>query len=227
MELLSATLDFILPRYCPGCNKKLEINEKVVCPDCLGSINEIGNERLSKEYQRKFASEGIVSGFTSLYIFEKDKELQHIIHSLKYNKRFSVGVFLGRLLSVQLKNLVDDWQIDCIAPVPLHHLKKAERGYNQSKYIAKGLSKELSVPVKLKVLKRTRYTQTQTALNQKERQENIAEAFKAKHKNIIENKTFLLVDDVITTGATISECGRVLLNAGAKRIYACSVAVAE
>jgi len=227
MQLLSATLDFFLPRYCPGCNKKLEINEKVVCPDCLGSIKKIDNERLREEDQRKFASDRIVSGFTSLFIFEKDKELQHIIHSLKYDKRFSVGIFLGHLLSVHLKNLVDDWQIDFITPVPLHHLKKAERGYNQSKYIAKGLSKELSVPINSRVLKRTRYTESQTTLNQQQRQENIAEAFKAKNKNIIEGKTFLLVDDVITTGATISECGRVLLNAGAMRVYACSVAVAE
>ena len=227
MQLLSAIFDFFLPRYCPSCKKKLELTENTICEKCLAQIREVSSDRLQIEYKRKFASAKIITNFNSCFLFEKDKELQNVIHALKYNKRFPVGIFLGKLLAEKLKSENQNWQIDCIVPVPLHHLKKAERGFNQSKYIAKGLSKELSVPINSRVLKRTRYTESQTTLNQQQRQENIAEAFKAKHKNIIKGKTLLLVDDVITTGATISECGKVLLNAGAKKIYACSVAIPE
>ena len=150
----------------------------------MAQIREVSSDRLQIEYKRKFASAKIITNFNSCFLFEKDKELQNVIHALKYNKRFPVGIFLGKLLAEKLKSENQNWQIDCIVPV-------------------------------------------QTTLNQQQRQENIAQAFKAKHKNIIKGKTFLLVDDVITTGATISECGKVLLNAGAKKIYACSVAIPE
>lgn len=114
-----------------------------------------------------------------------------------------------------------------IVPVPIHHLKKAERGYNQSDFIAKGLSKSLGIPYSTKLIKRTRYTESQTGLLINERAENVAEAFKVRNSKKIAGKNFLLVDDVITTGATTLECGRALVNAGANSVYACSVGIAE
>ena len=114
-----------------------------------------------------------------------------------------------------------------LLPVPLHQLKKAERGYNQSLYIAKGLSKLLKIPLGVRIFQRKRYTQSQTSMNFIERQENIKEAFNIKSDKKIKGKNILLVDDVITTGATISECGKVLLNGGANRIYAASIAIAD
>ena len=227
MELLASILDFFLPRYCPGCNKKLQPGEDIVCPNCISSIPKPTAERLQSEYRRKFASDNIISGFNSLFIFEKEKELQHIIHSVKYNNKFLVGIYLGQLIGKELKPVLTEWQIDCIVPVPLHHLKKAERGFNQSAYIAKGLGKEINKTVKTNLVKRLRYTQSQTELNLEERRQNILGAFSAKHLNYIKGKTFLLLDDVITTGATIKECGKVLRDAGAKDVYACSVAIAK
>jgi ComF family protein len=158
-------------------------------------------------------------------VFENDKELQHIIHSLKYDKKFKVGIYLGELLADSLKQL--DWRIDLIIPVPIHHLKKAERGYNQSDFIAKGLSKALNVPGSTKTVKRIRYTETQTDLNLNERAKNVEKAFKLNKPNAVKGKNILLVDDVITTGATILECAKILVNAGAKTVYACSVGIAE
>ncbi|MEO8398755.1 MAG: ComF family protein [Ignavibacteriaceae bacterium] len=220
-------IDFFLPRFCPSCKKNLNENEKYVCQNCLDNIKLADESRLNKEYQRKFFEKNIISEFTSLYVFEKDKELQHIIHSFKYAKKFLIGKFLGELAANHLKEKINNWKIDLIIPIPLHNLKKAERGYNQSFYIAKGLSKILNIPVSENSVKRIKFTESQTTMTLLERQENIGEAFLIKNKKKIEGKNILLIDDVITTGATISECGKILLESRAKKIYAASVAIAD
>lgn len=111
-------------------------------------------------------------------------------------------------------------------PVPLHKLKKAERGYNQSYYIAKGYSNILNIPVK-EVCRRIKYTVSQTGFNLKERKENMRNAFLPTNTKIISGKRIILVDDVITTGSTITECAKVLLDNGAGKVFAVSVALAD
>lgn len=224
---LNAFFDFFIPRFCPACNKKLLPDETTICTCCLSSIQKANSEQLESEFERKFASSGIISGFTSLYVFEKDKALQAYIHSIKYNKRFMNAKYLGKLIGENLGEQIRSWNIDYICPVPLHPLRKADRGFNQSFYIGSGISKKLRIPVKKNLVKRARYTETQTNLTLKEREINISNAFRAKRKRIIENKNFLIVDDVITTGATVRECGKALLGYGAGRVYACSAAIAE
>lgn len=227
MNFLTPLIDFFLPRFCTACKNKLPAEEFIVCSSCLSKIKKPNVNRIAHEFERKFSSDKIISGFTSLFLFEKDKELQHIIHALKYDGKFQVGIFLGKLIALELKDRFDEWKIDFIVPVPLHHLKQAERGYNQSGFIAKGIRSVLRIPVKNKVIKRTRFTETQTNMNLLERRENTKDAFTTKRKNYLKGKTILLLDDVITTGATISECGRVLLEKGAAKIYAASVAIAD
>ena len=226
MEFITEILDFFLPRFCPSCKIKLLSGEKFICLSCLNKIKKIDKSRLEFEFNKKFLNQKIISGFTSFYLFEKDKELQHLIHSLKYNGKFLTGSFLGEVLGKKIKNELLSWNLNLILPIPLHQLKKAERGYNQSLYISKGLSKEINIPVGSGIITR-KYTQSQTTMNLLERQKNIEEAFKVKNKKKITGKNILLIDDVITTGATISECGKVLLDSGAKRVYAASVAVAD
>ncbi len=224
---LNQFFDFFLPRYCTGCGKKLTYDEKLVCPGCLSTIPLVDKETIESEYNRKFKDDRIIEDFSSLYNFEKDKAFQDIIHSIKYNKKFLAGVFLGRLLAESLSEKISSWNIELIIPVPLHHLKKAERGYNQSEYIAKGISKRSGIRMQNNVIRRVRYTQSQTTMSLKEREQNIANAFKVKRKKAITGKNLLLVDDVITTGATVKECGKVLKDNGAKLVYACSTAIAE
>ena len=219
--------DFFLPRYCTGCGKKLAYDEKLICPRCLNSILKADNELIDAEYTRKFKNDKIIEDFSSLYIFEKDKTFQDVIHSIKYNKKFLAGVLLGSLLAESLEEKINTWKIDLILPIPLHHLNNAARGYNQSEYIAKGISKRLGIRMQYNVIRRIRYTQSQTTMSLKEREQNIARAFVVKHKKAISGKNLLLVDDVITTGATVKECGKVLKDNGAKTIYACSTAIAE
>ena len=227
MNGLAAFVDFFLPRFCPSCKAKLSIDEKVICTSCLSQIQRADCNRLQKEYEKKFRGQNIITDFISLFVFEKDKPLQHIIHELKYSGKFSLGKYLGGLIAAELGDKLSEWKIDMIVPVPLHNLKRAERGYNQSDYIAKGIGPALKIPVKTNLLKRNRFTETQTALSLDERKENVKDAFSLKRKRRIPNKNILLIDDVITTGATTSECGRILLQNGAPKVFIASVAVAD
>jgi ComF family protein len=224
---LTELFDFILPRFCPSCRNKLATSENTVCNYCLSKIKLADPEFIKSEHQRKYENKRIISGFVSHYIFEKDKELQDIIHALKYDKKFHFGIFLGKSLGEHFKSQFQNWNINLIIPIPLHHLKKAERSFNQSYYIAKGISSRTTIAVKANAIKRMRFTQSQTTKTLKEREDNVEGAFKVRKPEIVKGKNILLVDDVMTTGATINECGKVLLEAGANRIYAATVALAD
>jgi len=227
MHLLTEFLDFFLPRICPSCKDKLEINEECVCSNCLKKILPADSTRIRIEFQKKFQSKGIISGFTSLYVFEKEKELQRIIHSMKYENNFRVGETLGRLLGEKILNDTGMKNIDIIIPVPLHHLKKSERGYNQSFYIAKGVNRKLNLVLDKRSVKRIKYTETQTSMNIREREKNISGAFKVTGIDNIIGKNILIIDDVITSGNTISELGKTLKEKGAGMIYAASIAIVD
>jgi len=226
-NFIISLFDFFLPRFCPGCNKKLSTSERYICDVCINSISLAPNLLIKIEFERKFSKKKLISGFTTPFVFEKDKELQQIIHSIKYSNKFAVGKRLGEIIADKCGEDIKYWTIDLIVPVPLHQLKKVNRGYNQSFYLAKGLGKSLNIKVSQRLLKRIKFTQTQTALSLVERQENVGNAFKARKKRLVKGKNILIIDDVITTGATVNECARVLKNAGAKNIFACSSAVAE
>jgi ComF family protein len=216
--------DFFLPRICPGCNIKISDHNEPVCADCLNSIQIAESDRINFEFKKNFNSSKVIKDFHSKYIFETDKTLQHIIHALKYNRQFKLGLFLGKILGedIQAKN----WAIDLILPAPIHHLRKAERGYNQTDYVAKGLSISLNVPYSARTVKRIKYTESQTKLNMNERAQNVSNAFKVTTSKKIKGKNILIVDDICTTGATILECGIVLYKSGANSIYASSIAIA-
>lgn len=222
-----AFLDSILPEFCSACKVKLKLLEKTLCYNCLARIQETDDSILDYEFDRKFAIKKIISDFFSPYFFEKDKALQHAIHSLKYEKKFRTGIFLGEIIANKIIERKPDWKFDIIIPIPLHKLKEAERGYNQSYFIAKGISKIAGIKLNKSAVKRSRYTESQTSLNIIEREENMIGAFEVKNKKAVSKKSVLLIDDVITTGATISECGKVLLEAGAKNILAASIAITD
>ncbi|MDP4175122.1 MAG: ComF family protein [Bacteroidota bacterium] len=223
---LNALFDFILPRICPSCKNKLLKDEEIICSNCLNTIKAVTAEKLFEEFSKRFQSEGLISGIASLYLFEKDSSVQHLIHSIKYENRFQNAYFLGKLLGRRLLNEMPSWTPEIIIPIPLHPAKKSERGYNQSFYISKGISKTLGIPVSEKIVKRVKNTQTQTHLTLVERKLNVKGAFMVRSKVKIEGKSIILVDDVITSGSTITECARALKSSGADKIYAASAALA-
>lgn len=226
-KFIIQTADLFLPRFCPSCKSSLNFEDVIICKNCFSKIQIASKERIHREFKRKFQNKNTISDFFAPFVFEINKELQHAIHSLKYQNRYRVGIFLGKVLASGILLDRPDWKSELIIPVPLHKLKKAERGYNQSFYIAKGLSKILRTRYSDRILKRKKYTESQTMMTLTERQENISGAFSIRNKNEVRDKTILLIDDIITTGATISECGKVLLNAGAKKILAASIAIAD
>jgi ComF family protein len=227
LQQLTNLADFFLPRICPACKRKLAAGERYVCPECISGIKPAEPERLEREFNRKFLQDKLVSEFFSLYVFEKDKALQHIIHSFKYEGRYRNAIYMGELLGERLKEKNAGWEIHYIIPAPLHAVKKAERGYNQSYYIAKGITAASSIPMRDNVIKRKRYTESQTTMDLRERKENISGAFVVKNKKAVTGKNILLLDDVITTGSTLTECAKVLIENGAGKIYAASLAIAD
>ena len=165
-----------------------------MCADCLSSILIADEDRVENEFNKNFGSTKIIKDFYAKFVFETDKTLQQIVHALKYKNQFKLGVFLGELVADEIK--MKDWQIDLIIPIPIHHLKKAERGYNQSDYLTKGLSKSLKIPYSGKSIKRTKYTESQTKLKMKERALNVSNAFKVRQPKKVSGKNILVVDDV-------------------------------
>ena len=224
---LSKLLNFILPVICPGCNKAVLIPDRYICDNCISKIRRVSRERLDYEYKRDFLSDQYITAFSAIYIFEKEKELQAIIHALKYRSKFLIGIELGRMLAESCGKEITGWGIDLIVPIPLHRIKQNERGYNQSFYISEGLSRETGLKINKNVIKRIRYTESQTKIKRAERKKNIRNAFKVIKKADIKGLNILLVDDLITTGSTANECAKKLIQAGANRVYLAAIALAD
>lgn len=216
-----------MPRLCVACGCRLPPSSEIICDDCKCQMLLANHDHIRYEYNRKFLDENIITDFTAAYIFQKETAIQNMLHELKYNKKFRIGFYLGKQIGELLGETILRWSADYVCPVPLHHLKKAERGYNQSYYIAKGLRDKLLLSVNNKIVKRTKFTETQTTMTSIERAANIKNAFQPRNKNMIKNARIILIDDVITTGATTSECARTLKKHGASKIYALSVCIAE
>ena len=224
MQILTDILNFFIPRFCLCCGTRLNALHTLVCDNCKSTFKLATEDFLKREYKRKFSDDNLISGFYAHLIFEKDSELQTILHSLKYKGKFLVGRMLGELIAENAKDKILGWQCDTIIPIPLHPLKKALRGYNQAYFISKGLSKGINIPVAANAIKRIKMTETQTKLNFLERKNNMLNAFELRKGHNIQNKKIILVDDVVTTGATVIECAKILKRNGASKIFAVSLA---
>ena len=227
-RLVSPFLDFLYPPVCIACNKPLYDGNQKVCTGCWNAIPLVTkNLPLYQETREKLLAEGDINDLVSCFVFEEEGPFQHIAHALKYKEHKSIGVNLGKRLGETLK----EWNlnIDILIPIPLHRIKYRERGYNQSEFIAHGISSIIGKPVVPNAVRRTRHTQTQTKLNIEERRKNMEHAFELvpHSSNILSGKKCLLVDDVITTGATANSCAQVILSAGATKIIAASAALAK
>lgn len=192
---------------------------------CLDNLKRLPPEILKIEFNKKFAETNYVTAYWSPYMFFQDTGIRNIVHQFKYNKKFRVARAMGALTGSLMKDEAVSCNADCIVPVPLFRTKKVQRGYNQSEYIARGLSESLGVPVLQSALKRIRNTRTQTGLTLEKRKRNMDGAFKIKNASAISGKNIILVDDVVTTGATINECAKTLKAAGAGEVFVISFAL--
>ena len=182
---------------------------------------------LYQETRLKLLSEGNISDLVSCFVFEKEGPFQDIAHALKYKEYKSLGVELGICIGEALKER--NLGIDILIPVPLHRIKQRERGYNQSEFIAHGIAAVTGNPVVSNAVRRIRHTRSQTKLNIEERRKNMDHAFEMTpySTNIVSGKKCLLVDDIITSGATTNSCAQVILSAGSAKVIAASAALAK
>ncbi len=206
-------LNFLLPRYCIGCGERLIGEEKHLCLKCLIKmprtwlwLNPEENE-LAKNYWGRTGGLEVkrVVGYLS---YVPDGTVSEIVKAFKYRGAKKLAYDMGRMMARELKpyGLFDD--IDAIVPVPVTLRRRLQRGYNQSEWLCKGISKETGLVIYDKALKRLKFDTSQTRLTGHERTENVMDAFALveRSKALLEGKHLLLVDDVITTSATTRAC---------------------
>ncbi|NJN26700.1 MAG: ComF family protein [Cyclobacteriaceae bacterium] len=166
--------------------------------------------------------------FAAAYLyFQKSGITQRILHQLKYGKNPDLGHLLGAWFGYALVEHGIRNEIDYIVPVPIHPKKERSRGYNQSLMIAQGISEATSIPVQCNVLRRKRYEQSQTQRSKEKRLHSVTEAFDLKNNHLIEGRHILLIDDVITTGATLEACGSILWSCGISKLSVAALALAK
>jgi len=226
--MLRPLYEFVFPSSCFACDGPIRNDEHKVCRSCWSAIQRVShNDALYARTAARLAAEGNITGLVSAFRFEKDGTLQSLIHHLKYNGITDIGVELGKQLGEGILPWLSNVAIAGLIPVPLHPAKCRERGYNQSEYICQGINAVTGLRVLSGLLKRRRYTESQTHLEIEERRRNVAGAFVPAPAAKLSDLTYLIVDDVITTGATMSACAKTLAEHGASRVIACSVALAE
>jgi ComF family protein len=215
------------PQLCAGCNKSLYRNETVICTDCIYHLpyTDFHLDSTNAVSQQLWGRITFQAAFAYLH-FQKGLRVQNLIHQLKYNHKPEVAFRLGEMYGMQIKDTDAVRNLDVIIPVPLHPAKQKKRGYNQSEAFANGLAHSLKIPVN-QDLKRSVSTDTQTRKSRFVRYENMKHVFRLSPKSNLENKHVLLVDDVITTGATIEACGLELLKVDGVKMSIATIAFAN
>lgn len=205
MKLFRSLLDFFLPRYCKVCGKRLNIGEDHLCMGCFASmpVLEWNPEEGLSPAERILLSEKPVQRAASVIQYDKDSNYRKILYHLKYYSHPDVGVWLAKLGAERLAEKGFFEGIDIIIPVPLSKRKKRRRGYNQSSYIAYGIRQVTGLPVYEDVLTRVKGKSRQAGLGRFQRWNNASGLYSVARPECLNGKHVLLVDDVMTTGATL------------------------
>jgi ComF family protein len=204
-------ISLFYPNYCEGCGRTLVRGEECLCLYCFGDLPKT-DFHTCKDNPVEMVFAGRVSVFraTAFCFFKKGNITQRLIHQLKYKGNQAIGFYLGRQFGLELAKTEAFQSIDLIVPVPLHPQKFRQRGYNQSECIGKGISETLSRPVDTSSIIRVTPTSSQTKKARYERWENVSGIFQLTKSNTLTGKHILLVDDVVTTGATIEAAAQPL-----------------
>lgn len=226
--MFKSLLHLFFPAVCAGCKTVLMANENVICTACRHEI-PLTQQHLNpvNEAFKKFYGRIPVEHVSALLYFHKKGIVQELIHCLKYRGQEDIGTVLGEWYADELKNNSILQTVDAIIPVPLHPRKLKERGYNQVTEFGNALSKSLHIPVNTTILFRQLYSKTQSQKNRLGRTEGIDTIFDVSFSKKDHNQHFLLIDDVITTGATLEVCAKALLKIPGAKISMVCMAVAE
>lgn len=215
------------PHLCEACGEELVGNEHLLCISCWSKLPETkfhlqANNPVEQRFWGRFPLE--YAG--AMYYFHKDTRLQEALHALKYRGVTDLGVEMGRRFGREIEACSWVKDIDLLLPVPLSERKRRQRGFNQSDFIAKGLGDILHLPVDTQSLRRVKHTESQTHKSRIERLENMERAFSLKDPEALSGRHVCLVDDVITTGATLEACALALQQQGRVRISILALAYA-
>lgn len=225
--MLQDLLSLFYPNLCAGCSKSLLKNEKVICIDCRASMPRTDFHTFRENPVHKlFRGRTRVESSTSLLYFNKGAGVQQMLHQLKYKGNTELGEELGNELGSALKDSAYFQGIDAVMPVPLHPKKEKARGYNQSMLIAKGVANTLQVEASKNLVRKTN-SGSQTRKSRYERWENVETAFAIQNPEKLKGKHILLIDDVVTTGATIEACVNELLKLDGTKVSVATLACAQ
>lgn len=216
--------DFVslfFPNYCFACDDSLVKGEEIICTRCLLEMPKTDfHTHLENEFFKKLYGRVPIKQVLALYKFSKNSRVQRLLHTLKYESRPEIGVKLGKYYGSILEKSYKD-EFDLVIPVPLHESRQRQRGYNQSAEFGKGLADALHIDFNNDILQRVTVTDTQTKKTKLLRWKNVKHVFTVRNPERLFGKRILLVDDVITTGATLEACAEKILE---HRIQALSIA---
>jgi ComF family protein len=223
--LFSNTIHLLYPHVCSGCGSDLLDKDSLLCLRCINELPHTGFAlQPGNSVEKIFWGRLPITAAHCQFYFEKESLIQHLIHQLKYKNNKAVGIYLGELMGTTLLHSERFTAIDYLIPLPLFVDKERKRGYNQAKIICDGMAAVMNIPVITGNVMRQRFTQTQTRKHRTERWENVAGSFAVKNSEVLKGKNILLVDDVITTGATLEACGSVILQTEGVKLYIATLA---
>lgn len=220
-SLVTDFSDLLFPTLCVGCTRSLTPGERILCTHCRINLPETGQHKALYDNLalNKFAGKVPVQFVASYVYFIKGGIVQKLVHHIKYKGQKEAAKEIAVWYGNQLKSETDlPNKIDILIGVPLHKSRLHQRGYNQADWIAEGLSESLSVPMRTDILVRKRFKTSQTRKNRMERWENVKTVFAVTKPEDVKNKRIALVDDVLTTGATLEACAIELLKAGCQSV---------
>ena len=227
-EMIKNLLNLFFPKVCLGCNSYLGDNENYICTSCRHQL-PLTNFHLDQNNALKNVFYGRVKleHATALLHFSKKGIVQQLMHNLKYRGYEDIGLFLGKWLGDELKNIDAYRQIDVVIPVPLHSSKLRKRGYNQVTKFGQEIAKALNVEYNTEVLHKTLATKTQVFKDRILRTSGNAATFSITENQSLIGKHILLVDDIVTTGATIESCANELLKIEGIKISLAAMAITD
>ena len=203
-------LDLISPKLCVVCGSRLAVTEETLCSKCYLHLprTDFGHDLYENVMAKLFWGQMAIEKATALFYYEPHAETAQILYEMKYKNHPEIGVVMGRMMAKELMRSGLFEGIDAIVPVPLARKRERQRGYNQSLELAKGVSEVTGLPIANKVVRRTKFVGSQTQRGRWERNENVEDVFELVDSDSISGKHLLLIDDVVTTGATIIACAQ-------------------
>ena len=216
---LHPLLHLFLPHHCAGCGSDIMSQEQVLCMHCINRLPVTSfHMHAGNPIEKIFWGRMPVADAASYLYFSKDSLLQHIVHELKYKGNKELGLFIGSKMGEALLQTHRFRDIHALIPLPLFAARERKRGYNQALVLCQGMATVLQLPIFEKAVRRTASSETQTNKNRIDRWLNMQGKFELQQPEVIAGKHILLVDDVITTGATLEACGQELLTAANTRL---------